>query len=275
MNNNIPPMFKNKYLAHALGGYEGYKYLNNEPALKAAIKNGHKYYEVDLTLTTDGHVVPSHGWTPANAERCGMPYSPEFENMTKELFLKQTVHDMPTMDTELLYSYMKKYKNFYWELDLHGLKKDAAIEITKTLIKDFHNDEELFERFLVQVNSEEMFEGVDSVYHFKYYQYLLYKGTTPEKLDEAISFCRKHDIISIALSVKDANEEYVKTIKDAGLFILAYSSDKPKTAEKLFKMGVDTICTNTLNPKQDSKTKLKNSFPVKIFRKVKRKISFK
>ena len=64
MNNNIPPMFKNKYLAHALGGYEGYKYLNNEPALKAAIKNGHKYYEVDLTLTTDGHVVPSHGWTP-------------------------------------------------------------------------------------------------------------------------------------------------------------------------------------------------------------------
>lgn len=265
-------MFKNKYLAHALGGYEGHKYLNNEPALKEAIKKGHKYYEIDLCLTKDGHVVPSHGWTPANAERCGMPYSPEFENMTKELFLKQTVHGMPTMDTELLYSYMKKHKDFYWELDLHGLKKEAAIEITKAVVNDFHNDEELFDRFLVQVNSREMFDGIDSVKHFKYYQYLLYKGTTPEKLKEAIEFCKANGIISIALSMKDASEEYIRTIKNAGLCLLVYSTDKQKTADRLYKMGVDTICTNTLNPKLDSKLKLKNSLPVKALRKIKRKL---
>ena len=266
------PMFKNKYLAHALGGYNGYKYLNNETALKHSIRNRHKFYEIDLSLTTDNHVVPSHGWTPANAERSGMTYSADFESMTKELFLKQTVHDMPTMDTELLYSYMKKNKSFYWELDLHKLSKTDASSITKALINDFHNDEELFGRFLVQVNSKEMYEGIESIYHFKYYQYLLYKGTTPEELDSAIGFCKTHGIISIALSVKDASREYLTSIKDAGLCILIYSTDKAKLADELYKMGADTICTNTLSPRLDSITKFKNLFPIKILRKIKRKL---
>lgn len=33
----LAPMFKNKYMAHALGGYQGHKYLNNEPALKQCV----------------------------------------------------------------------------------------------------------------------------------------------------------------------------------------------------------------------------------------------
>ncbi|MCR5067482.1 MAG: hypothetical protein K6A14_05435 [Erysipelotrichaceae bacterium] len=103
----LAPMFNNKYMAHALGGYKGYKYLNNEPALKQAIADGHRYFEVDLCLTTDGHVVPAHGWSEKDCERSGMEYKPELRNMTRELFLRQSIHGMPTMDAEILYQYMK------------------------------------------------------------------------------------------------------------------------------------------------------------------------
>lgn len=264
------PMFKNRYMAHALGGYEGFKYLNNEPALINAIRNEHRYFEVDLTLTEDGHVVPSHGWSEANCERVGMPYSADFEHMTKEMFLQQTVHDMPTMDTETLYQYMKKYPKFYWQLDLHTLTGEKAAEVTKAVLRDFHNDKELLDRFLVQANSPEMFEGIEKVWHFNYYQLFLKRGITPEELQASIDYCREHGFVSTALSVHDASEEYIKKIRGAGLAVLIYSLDKRKKAEELFGYGANTICTNTLNPRDDRLRAKKNSPSYKIKKKIKK-----
>ena len=266
------PMFSNKYLAHALGGYKGYKYLNNELALKHSARLGHKYFEIDFTLTEDGYLVPSHGWNKANAERSGLVYSPDFEHMTKDLFLKQKVHGMPTMDTETLYRYMKKHPSFYWELDLHTLTKEKAIEVTQALLKDFHNDTELFDRFLVQANSPEMFEGIDSVYHFKYYQLFLKKGLPADDLDAAIDYCKSNGICSVALSAKDAKKETINLLKNNGLKILIYSLDDQKKADHLIKLGADTICTNSLSPYGDKILKIKRNKIVKSLRKIKNSI---
>lgn len=264
------PMFKNRYMAHALGGYKGFKYLNNEDALKNAIKNEHRYFEVDLTLTEDGHVVPSHGWSEANCERAGMTYLPEFEHMTREMFLRQRVHDMPTMDTETLYQYMKKHPNFYWQLDLHTLSGERAEAVTRAVLRDFHNDRELLDRFLVQANSPEMFEGIEKVYHFNYYQLFLKRGISAEELRKSIEYCKKNGFVSTALSVHDASEENIRTIRKAGLAVLIYSLDKRKKADELFAYGANTICTNTLNPRDDRIRAKKNSKPYKIKKKIKK-----
>ena len=266
------PMFRNRYLAHALGGLNGYSYLNNEPALVNSIKNGHRYLEVDLTLTEDGHVVPAHGWSEKNAERCGMTYDPSFRHMTKELFLKQTLHGMPTMDTEKLYGYMKKYPDLWWQLDLHTLSREEAAKVTDAVVADFHEDHELLGRFLVQANSPEMYDGIESVYHFTYYQLFLKKGLPADEFEEALRYCRDHGFVSVSLNSSDASEETIKAIHDAGLAVLVYTVDKKKRRDELFAMGVDTICTDVFSPEGDRQERINAMPPVKLMNRIVNKV---
>jgi glycerophosphoryl diester phosphodiesterase len=265
-------MFRNRYLAHALGGLDGYSYLNNEPALVNSLANEHKYLEVDLTLTTDGHVVPAHGWSEKNAERCGMKYDPSFRNMTKELFLKQTLHDMPTMDTETLYGYMKKYPDLFWQLDLHTLNYEKAVLVTRAVLADFHDDTELFSHFLIQANSPEMFEGIESVYHFTYYQLFLKKGISDEDLEECLRYCTDNGLVSVSLNSQDADPETIRKIHDAGLAVVVYTVDKKKRRDELFDMGADTICTDVFSPRQDKVDRFNSLPPVRLYNRIVKKI---
>lgn len=71
-NDAFPPMFKNKLLAHALGGYNGHTYLNTREAFENALKNGYLYFEVDLKLTTDGKLVCWHGRSKRSSKKTGV-----------------------------------------------------------------------------------------------------------------------------------------------------------------------------------------------------------
>ena len=260
---NRPPMFKYKYMAHALGGYKGHKYLNNEEAFKYSLSKGHKFFEVDLTPTEDNVLLLSHGWTKERAEKVGMTYTPEFEHMTKEMFLRQKLYDMDTMDTSKLYQYMKKYPDIYLEIDLRSYSDEQAKEETKEMLEIFHNDESILDRLLVQTANPSRHQAIDSVYHFKYYQMFIKRGFDEETFRTLTSYCVENGIWSVALSVHDANAETVKRIREMGLWILCYTTDKYERAEELLKMGVSTICTNTLNPKLAFKKKIKAIPPVK------------
>ncbi|MBQ3281889.1 MAG: hypothetical protein IJH41_05745 [Eubacterium sp.] len=250
-------MFRNRYMAHALGALHGFGYLNNEEAFLASVRKWHRYFEVDLTLTEDGHVMPAHGWTPENAERCGLEYKEDFGHMTRDLFLKQKVHGMPVMDIETLYGHMKKHPEFFWQLDLHTLDRETAAKVTRALINDLHNDRDLLDRLLIQANSSAMFEGIDSVYHFRYYQLFVRKNASHEKISKAVDYCVKNGFVSLAVHTGDVDPEVVSLIHDAGLKILVYTVNKRKRADDLFVMGVDTICTDRLSPKDDLKEKIR------------------
>ena len=245
------PMFENRYLAHALGGLDGHKYLNTEEALKNAIALGHRYFEADLQLTSDGQVVCSHGWTEDICAVSGMDYSEEFETMTHDLFLAQKVFGMPTMDLDTLAVYIKKYKDLYWELDIHGVMGDEARLMIQVIKDTVLNEPGVEDRVLMQVASPEQYEAVDSVYHFKYYQYFIRRGTEPEVLSDIITFCKENGIIAVALQFRDCTKEKVAMMKEAGLAVLAYSNDGRAIADALFENGVDTLCTNFLSPAED------------------------
>ncbi len=50
------------FIAHAGGSIDGQKYLNCKEGLLQSLKNGYKYIEVDLALTSDNAVVCLHDW---------------------------------------------------------------------------------------------------------------------------------------------------------------------------------------------------------------------
>lgn len=244
----LPPMYENRFLAHSLGGYKRYKYLNAEDGLKNAIACGYRYFEVDFKLTEDDEIVCTHGWSRADCEKTGMLYHRDFNHMTKEKFLAQRVHGMETMDVTKLYSYMVRYPDFYWELDLHTLSYKKSVHMAEKILEAFHHNEAVMEHCLVQVNSMDMYHAIDSVYHFKYYQYNVKNAI--ERLDEFIDFCQKNQICAMALKKAFATEEVIAKIRNAGLALLVFTVDNKKTAEKLLELGANTICTNFINIEQ-------------------------
>lgn len=49
-------------IAHAGGGYKGQTYLNVKQALDFNYENGHRYFELDFSWTSDGHLAAIHDW---------------------------------------------------------------------------------------------------------------------------------------------------------------------------------------------------------------------
>lgn len=250
-NNQIAPMYENRYLAHAMGGFHGHRYLNAEEALDNAITCGYRYFEVDLSLTEDGAVVCTHGWSRKDCKKVGMLYHSDFSHMTGEKFLAQKVFGMRTMDARALYARMKAHPDFYWELDLHNLSREKAALITERIVEAFEHDENALDHCLVQVESKDMYRGIHSVYPFRYYQFHVMKHLIA-RLDEFILFCLENGICAMAVNESLMNRETVSKIRDAGLALLAFTVDSKERALELFELGVNTVCTNFIDLSQDA-----------------------
>lgn len=249
IRSNLPlaPMFKQKFMAHALGGINGKAYLNSEAGLKQSLEKGYLFVEADILMTEDGKIVCAHGWEKADCEKVGMKYKPEFAHMTEELFLKQTLADgLPVMDAKKLYQYMTQNPNMYLQLDLHKITPEETKKELRQVLELFKHDAKVLNRLLIQVGNNKMFMAAKEVYPFKYFQYVLVENI--QRLDEIIPFCVQNGISSIAIKKKYTNAERVKKIKDAGLALLSYTVNDIEEAKALFALGVDTVCTDSLAP---------------------------
>lgn len=50
-----------QYIRHALGGADGYTYLNSVKVMEEWYEKDSRIYEVDVALTSDGRAALSHG----------------------------------------------------------------------------------------------------------------------------------------------------------------------------------------------------------------------
>lgn len=249
MNNEIPPMFTHRYMAHAFGGYEGYRYANTREAFDHAIACGYRFLETDLTMTADGHLICSHGFDAMSCERAGIAYRPGLaKKMTKERFLSCRPHGMHTVDASFLYEKMLQYPDLCLELDMREISGEKAVRYVNCLLETFAYNEDVIGRLLIQVYSEKMFEAIDSVYHFPHYQYIIAMKTFEAGgFRDCVSYALKHNICAIALPHRYATKRTIQYVKQQGLFLLVYTVDSRKLAQEMLSLGADTICTNYID----------------------------
>lgn len=241
-----PKFFSNKVMAHALGGYDGNIYNNTEEALQNSIQNGFKFIEVDMTLTSDNKLVCTHGFDAASCVKTGVKQYNEVP--TYKQFMTTKLHEKyKAIKVSTLIKYMKKYPDLLLEIDL----KDQDAEHTKIMISELiklcHNDAAILDRILLQFYNKDNYEVIDSVYHFKYYQYFTVKNDFSD-VNGLIDFCVNNHITSVAVKYKYITEERVKLFKDNGIYILCFTVDDANSAKDFLNWGVDTICTNFLIP---------------------------
>jgi hypothetical protein len=78
-----------------------------------------------------------------------------------------------TIDATTIVEIMRNNKDLLFELDLRTLDREAATKTANAIKEVFGTDTSITDRLLVQVGSPEMYEAIDDVYHFKYYQYII------------------------------------------------------------------------------------------------------
>ena len=242
------PMFTNPLMAHALGAMDGKAYHNTMAAYENAMPKGYLYYEVDLSMTTDGRLVLCHGWTESNCEHTGFEYSEDLDKtMTYKKLMSMKVHGNPLIGLRSFYKVMKAHPDHLYEFDLHSVKGKKAVRMTEEMIRDCGNDSRVLDRVLMQVYSNKMYQAVDSTYHFKYYQYII--GKPELRLYERLPFLIDEGICAAAIPARKACPEYVETLRNAGIYVLVYTvGSDAEEAKKLLDMGVNTICTDYVTP---------------------------
>lgn len=240
-----PEFFQYKIMAHALGGLENtYTYSNTLEGLQQSLALGYKFIEVDLILTADNKLVCSHGWSEQTYKDTGVRYDRNNPVMTYEQFMNTKIQGKyTTIDATKIVEMMKKNQDIYVEIDLRTLDKATATKTAQAIVEVFHYDRVLLDRLLVQVGSSEMYEAIDRVYHFKYYQYFVHKAEV-KNIDKIISFCESKGIVSVAIKDKYLNAMLISKFKDHGLFILVHTVDTVEEAVMWLTSGVDIICTN-------------------------------
>lgn len=236
-----------KVMSHAMGGYGDTIYSNHAMALNKTIKSGQKLIEVDAILTTDGKLVMSHGWDKYSCTYNGIKYNKNnATTMTYKKFMSIKMHGKyETMDAKQWSQYVIKHDEILWEIDLRTLTKKQATKTAKELIRTFKGHEECLDMFLIQVGSEDMYNGIHDVYPFKHYQYFIHKSELTT-IDSVLKFCIDKNIESMAVNYKYMSDDIINKIKDAGLKILCYTVDDKELAQKMIDMGADTICSNFL-----------------------------
>lgn len=135
-------------IAHACGQLDGYNYTNSVEALENSIKNGYKFIEVDLLLTSDSIPVGCHTWEEWN-EIIGSPemggMEPSFEDFSAKLLYGKY---KPVTCTDIVY-YLENFPD--WTLVLDKLDD---VDILEYYLGDFKD------RILVECFSEYAYKSL-------------------------------------------------------------------------------------------------------------------
>ena len=228
----------NKYIGHALYGIGNYSYTNSRESLEYGYSKGIRVMEVDLLYTSDNKIVANHFW---------------FNNdiLSYDEFMNNKIYDKYSpMDLQVLIDYMIMYDDMYIVIDT---KEDGYsnnyLNIYKELVDYCEKiDISLLDRIIVQIYNYDMYYDIEEIYDFDNYIFSIYKITDFNIMKLSI-FCIYYDIDVIALPewlIEDGTikENYIKFMKNKGLFVYVYTVNDNNIKNKYYNMGIDGIYTD-------------------------------
>lgn len=246
----LPWYEQQKVICHALGQTEtGESMTNCKEAFLYNYQRGFRVFEIDIQDTKDGIPVLRHDWTEdlGQGDTFGRLEDGSLCIPSGELFLTTKIYGKYTpLSLQDMFSLMQEYPDCYVVLDPKDTPDRYAQFLQFVNIAKDNGYEEVLDRIIVQLYSEEMLEVVQKIYPFSHYLYTLYYSGYYE---DAAVFCEKNKIPIMAMPVGWVTE-YVFDHTPSSVKIWAYTTDKPSTQEKLAQMGVDGIYVNNTLPSE-------------------------
>lgn len=235
-------------ITHALGGLDGYTYLNSRESFINHYDKGCRFFEVDLSQTSDGVWVCRHNWK----EPMGQWEGDKKKVLSAEEFLNTPIYGKYTpMSFEDLLKLLDEYSDAFVTID----SKQYSVRNYQRTLEDYAQYREIainagLEHTLGQIIPElynsAMYSGTTLVYKFPAYLYSLWQEYSIEELNDIADFCQANQIQAVSLYCEYWSEDVQKIFDERDILVYIYTINDEEKAREYVKAGAKGVCTDTL-----------------------------
>ena len=243
------------YVAHALGGIEGFAYTNSKEALENSYNNGFRIFEADVKLTSDKKLVLVHGWTKKDyKQRLGLEYNEENPVMDYETYMSSKIQEKYTpLSFKDLADFIKEHKDMYVMIDIGNKSYEETKEIYSKIVEDCNSDSKILNRLIVGGHTTDMIKAVKECYDFKLINLYWAEEDKREgniKTEEKfIKYCKDYGITSLSTSTDIFTEKLGRLMKKSNIIVYVFTENDENKSKDILKnadlVGTDFIQVNT------------------------------
>ena len=217
-----------RVVAHAMGAADGRFETNSLDAFLQSYAAGQRVFEVDLQFTSDGHLVARHDWDQISYYNLEQTYA---EVMDWETFKATPIAFFYTpLDADDLVALMRMYPDVYLVTDSKDTGEEAVRAQIRTLDAAVRagGDPEVWDRIVVQIYHEEMYDWVSQEAPVINWIFTLYQIADPD-YEEIGRFCRSRHIPVVTMSSDRADRENCAALHDSGCLVYLHTVNRLRT----------------------------------------------
>lgn len=232
----------NKYIAHAMGEIEGYRFTNSLEAFKKNYDRGLRVFEVDFQITEDYILVATHDpdvWRESAGVDSNTPFT------VKNFESHRIFADYTPLKIEDVIQLMVTYPDIYIVTDTKEIDEtNVLLQFYQIVSVANKIDSSVLDRIIPQIYHEKMLDWIMSVYPFKSVIFTLYQAIwTP---DEIVAFCHYSGIGYITIDYKEYSEDYLNKFSVLGIKCALHTINDQEMAKKYFDSGIAGLYTDSL-----------------------------
>lgn len=227
-----------RLVAHAGGIVKGIVYTNSVEALEENFGAGHRYFELDMNFTADGHLVLIHDWDAF--------YEKLFENRppgvpTREQFVSlQMIQGLHQMTVEDLYQWLDRHPETWVVTDVKSDNLRALAEIQSGFAR--HRTQ-----IIPQVYDLNNYDAVRDMGFERIIVTLYRTGASNEQI---LEFAAENDVFAFTMFPKrGAWMGLGRDLRSMGQVVYFHTVNSPERADALTVLGVYGFYTDALTPR--------------------------
>lgn len=238
---------------HGMGLLDGNSMSNSLEALEDSYEKGYRYIEADLSVTSDGYVVCSHGFLESDYIRTGMEYREEKHIPTLEEFQSWKIYGKyTTMTLDDLIAWMASHKDVCFFFDIKQADYEECTKISAQIKGAVGNKKRLYDRIVFSARNTEMIQAYRETGVFKWLHLWMAPEETREKqifTPEAFkTFCQENGVSSWSIEKTGLTEELAAQMADSGMKSYVYMIETDAELEYYGRLGADCFTSDTLSP---------------------------
>lgn len=243
-------------VAHAGGAIREKNYIsfytNSLEALKQNYSLGHRVFELDFYLTSDGKLAAVHDWTQFG-NKDGIALSSEEWKQFKTFGSPETEGRYNTMTIDDVLDQMVINKDMYLVTDTKSMEipeEEMMKQFQEIYRAAISRDSELLNRIIPQIYSRDMYDKISTIFEYPNVIYTLYASGDTE--EEVLDFVTNHkNIKAITISTGDGrfNEDFFSRLHAFDKKVFTHTIHTYDELTRFKTVGVDGFYTGLLTPK--------------------------
>lgn len=234
--------------AHAMGTVDGRAATNSLDAFMEGYEAGQRVFEVDLQLTSDGHLIARHDWDQNSYYNSEQVFA---DVMDWETFMNTPIcFFYSPVDIEGLVELMQTYPDVYFVTDSKDTDEETVRAQTREIARAIREagDPSLWEQVIVQIYHEDMYAWVSEEAPVTNWIFTLYQIVTPD-YDEIGAFCQEHGIPVVTINTERLKKEYVEILHSYDRLIYIHTVNRLRAVLEL-SWGADGYYSDYITPAQ-------------------------